>query len=185
MNDLSADCCLSGGAIGADLLWGDCASFLGHSVIHWSFARHRTSAPKDQVVELSEDDLSKSEKHLHRANMKLKRRVPRDTFVLNLLRRNWYQVLPAERVYAIASIGDDGNVAGGTGWAVALFVHVLNKGRPCECYVFDQDAEAWFVWKGDWEKIDLPPKPFGVWAGIGTRKIKPVGEEAIRALMTT
>lgn len=173
--------CLSGGADGADLQFGMTAGMLGQSVIHWSFARHKSQAPAQEIVILTPEQLVQADPYLVRANKTLKRRIPRNQHVKNLLSRNWYQVQHAERVYAVAPI-EDGMVQGGTAWATQMFIDRYN-GAPCECYVFDQITEKWFVWKGDWVEIETPPQPFGIWAGIGSRKLTTAGKNAIRKLM--
>lgn len=175
--------CLSGGADGADLQWGMTAGFAGHEVVHWSFRGHKSQAPLQEIAVLTTAQLEAADQYLERANKTLLRGSlnKRSTTVKNLLRRNWYQVEHAERLYAVAEIHGI-KVAGGTGWAVQMFIDRHN-GYPCEAYVFDQELVQWFCWKGEWAEIDSPPKPYGVWAGIGTRKLNLAGKTAIRTLM--
>jgi hypothetical protein len=173
--------CLSGGADGADLQWGMTAGSRGHEVIHWSYAGHRTSAPEQEVVVLSVDQLETADVRLVKANRTLKRRIPSNIYVRNLLRRNWYQVEHAERVYAVSTF-EGGKVAGGTAWATQMFIDRFS-GLPCECYVFDQLAAKWFCWKGEWQEIISPPIPHGIYAGVGTRELNKAGKNAIRTLM--
>jgi hypothetical protein len=174
--------CLSGGAEGADLQWGMTAGCAGHEVVHWSFRGHTTRAPKVEVVELTQDQLDVADPYLEKANHTLHRKLAKKSrFVKNLLRRNWYQVEHAERLYAVSEIHGV-KVAGGTGWAVQMFID-RHQGYPCEAYVFDQMLEKWFVWKGEWVEITSPPKPYGIWAGIGTRDLNAAGKAAIRTLM--
>lgn len=180
--------CLSGGADGADLQWGMAAGMAGHAVVHWSFRGHRTRAPLDEIVILTPEQLMAADRPLLAAAPKLKKnyRVGRDpegkgSFVANLLRRNWYQVGNAERVYAISSIVD-GIVQGGTAWATQMFIDRFES-APCECYVFDQKVGGWFQWNGAWEPLEAPPEPFGVWAGIGSRDLQPNGKAAVRKLL--
>lgn len=172
--------CLSGGAEGADSQFGMCAGSRGDSVVHWGFAGQRSSVPEQERVELSEDQLEAADPFLRRANLTLKRRLGKG-FVRNLLRRNWYQVQHSERVYAVTSI-EGGQVSGGTGWAVAMFLDRWKR-APCECYVFDQITEGWFAWKGEWVAVESVPEPYGVWTGIGSRKLTLAGKEAIRSLL--
>ncbi len=175
--------CLSGGAEGADAQWGMCAGMAGHQVIHFSFARHRLHCPASEAVVLTHEQLILADPVLEIANKTLERTFPTSSyFVNNLLRRNWYQVRHAERVYAVSHIDKDGLVAGGTSWAVQMFLDRFNGG-PCECYVYDQDKGHWLVWDGFWKVIDDVPVPYGVWAGIGSRKLKVTGKTAIRGLL--
>jgi hypothetical protein len=184
---LKGNICLSGGADGADLQWGMNAGRDGQSVIHWSFDGHRSQAPAQELVVLTEEQLVRADEALKKASKPLKRPWPgkRSQNVKSLLRRNWYQVQWAEAVYAVASFRHDGVVNGGTGWAVQMFLdrhEQLAQFEPLPLYVFDQDNEQWFQYVGGWKPIESPPKPQGVWAGIGTRELNSAGKWAIRNL---
>lgn len=181
--EVLSDVCLSGGADGADLQFGMCAGTAGHTVIHWSFDGHNTDCPAQERVVLSESQLKEADDILPIVAKRLKRVVPSLKRTRNLLRRNFYQINTAERVYAVASIGDDGKVNGGTGWAVEMY-KLRHDDRPPELYVFDQSDGLWYIWNDRfWSRIDAPPKPHGVWAGIGSRELQTNGKEAIRTLL--
>lgn len=173
--------CLSGGATGADLAWGRAARAKGHRVIHFSFARHDTDAPADERRILDDAELRAADPHLAGAAKALGRPWP-PRAGRNLLRRDWHQVKDSERVYAVASFRKDGQVEGGTAWAVALFLD-RHHGRTCELYLFDQDRAQWLRWDRGWRPIDRPPVPRGRWTGIGTRNLNAAGRDAIRALL--
>ncbi|MDE2165426.1 MAG: hypothetical protein KGJ66_03700 [Alphaproteobacteria bacterium] len=177
-----ANVCLSGGAPGADLAWGAVARRCGHRVIHFSFAGHRTRARRGERIVLSAAQLRTADRHLRRVARILGRRfVADDSYRSKLLRRNWFQVRDSARLYAVASFDRRGQVAGGTGWTVALFL-----GRAREAYLFDQRRRRWLAWRGaasGWQPIARPPMPHGRWTGIGTRRLSEVGRQAIRAAM--
>jgi hypothetical protein len=189
-NILNGNVCLSGGAEGADLQWGMTAGMAGHTVVHWSFAKHaaKSEAPVNEVVVLPQEMLNQADPYCERAAKTLGRYFPsHKPWIANLLRRNWYQVRDAERVYAVATIDNKGIVSGGTAWAVQMFIDRFDGG-PCEAYVFDQKDECWYVWVGKaklgWNHLpEGPPVPHGVWAGIGSRDLLASGKAAIRALM--
>jgi hypothetical protein len=173
--------CVSGGALGADLLWGEAAQADGQEVMHLSFEGHRTEANENNVVRLSLSHLEKADLYLKRANLTIKRKLPFDKpSIINLLRRNFWQIWRAESVYAISTF-KDGLVQGGTAWAVVMF---LNQNPDTEtCYVFDQDQEKWFRWDAFyWKEVIYVPKPSGIWAGIGTREINQAGKNALKDL---
>jgi hypothetical protein len=174
--------CQSGGARGADLAWGNHAARLGHKVIHFSFGGHRTRAPAEQLVVLTDDELRQADPHLAIANQTLRRSWPPATdYSAGLLRRDWYQVRNAERVYAVARFGSDGNIEGGTAWGVTMFIN-SHRGAPCEAYLFEPNLLRWLAWNAEWQPIGNPPPPRGIWAGIGTRDLDAAGEDAIAAL---
>lgn len=190
--------CLSGGADGADLVWGAEAARHGHGVIHFSFARHRTKAPPDAVAILSKDQLANADPHCAIASHSLRRPFPtRSSHVNNLLRRNWFQVAEAGACYGVGNFDKVptkltipvGNVmtnmqiSGGTAWATTMFIK-RHGGRACQCFFFEQEICHWFCWQGDgWECVYHPPQPTGIWAGIGTRRLNSMGNLAIRVVM--
>lgn len=183
---LKGNICLSGGAKGADAQWGMNAGRMGHSVIHWSFENHKHHVAEQEVVRLSQEQLLEADQWLKKASKSKKGSYPgsRSETVKNLLRRNWYQVVWAESVYAVSTI-TDGQVDGGTGWAVQMFLDRHEKIAQFESlplYVYDQKLEQWFQYKAGWVAIENPPQPTGIWAGIGTRELNDAGKWAIREL---
>ncbi len=174
MNDI----CFSGGADGADTAWGKAAKRAGHGLRHMTFAGHKGSRDADAFI-LDKDELESADETMSAVNERvLHRSFPcHSTFVTNLVRRNYFQVVNTTSVYVVAGI--DGNtVFGGTAWAVEAF-KMLNPDSE-EVYVFDQDQKQWFQWKGmGWSKIDKPPRPTGWWTGIGSRVLNEAGQEAV------
>ncbi len=172
--------CLSGGAKGADSAWGDVAHYYGHDVIHFSFVGHKAHVPQSTVVVLGEAELVRADPHLVIANQTMKRRWPiRNQHVANLLRRNFYQVVETESVYAVSTF-EKRLVAGGTSWAVQMYLDRFEHSDPLPCYVFDQVRGYWTQWDGGgFEIIHQPPAPSGLWTGIGTRDLNALGEAAI------
>lgn len=176
--------CFSGGAEGADKLWGELAKSHGHEVLHYTFKEH----PFKEGIVLIQEELNIADPFLKRANKKLGRKFPsKNNFVNNLLRRNFYQVRETERVYAVASFLGD-LVLGGTAWAVQMYIDLCHdKDIDPECYVFDQmtTKPGWVFWNRDkliWESIDKVPTPSGRWTGIGSRELRPEGKNAIESV---
>jgi hypothetical protein len=174
--------CFSGGARGADLAWGALARRLKHRVMHFSFAGHRTQARQPERVILFPSQLRAADPHLVEASRALDRLFPpRGAYALHLLQRDWHQVKDSERLYAVASFAVDGAIAGGTAWAVAMFL-ARYGGKPCAAFLYDQAGAAWLQWRGAWETIATPPPPFGRWTGIGARDLNAAGAAAIARL---
>lgn len=177
---LNQDICLSGGARGADLAWGETALAHGHDLIHFSFAGHRSTAPHNTLFVLSAEELREADPFLERANRTLGRRWPsRNPHVAGLLRRNYYQVREADAVYAVSTF-EKRHVAGGTSWAVQMFLDRFPGQPDIPCYVYDQVIGTWTAWEdGGFVEVDRVPRPQGCWAGIGTRELNDRGSEAI------
>lgn len=185
----STNLCLSGGAQGADLQWGMNAGKAGHKVIHWSFKGHSTKAPGDEVVKLGPGHLKEADGLLVRANEVLKRQVPfRRYYVMNLLRRNFWQIRWSESVYAVGKFDENKQVSGGTAWATQMymdrFLHDGEDMEKCKLFFYDQNSDQWFQWTGAWQEVDSPEVPTGIWTGIGSRDLSDSGKEAIRAVFS-
>lgn len=182
----SKNICYSGGAIGADTEFGDMALKAGHELIDFSFAGHKTTS-KNAII-LSEDELRKADPFLKEANKILNRTFPTSSkHTNNLLRRNYYQIMNTERIYAVAGFCQRGQVYGGTAWAVTMGVLV-----DTDTYVFDQAKDKWYVCNGvgmgwsQWETTEeaglVVPKASGKYTGIGSRDLKANGLSAIMSL---
>ncbi|KAL3481744.1 hypothetical protein BJX99DRAFT_130378 [Aspergillus californicus] len=173
--------CLSGGAEGADIEWGNCATSIGHDVVHWSFPTHNTSAPSHQLIRLDDDELQLGTEALSNAAKALGKKPPRRQAVTRLLLRNYYQVAWSQSCYAVTVVKDN-SVPGGTAWATTMFAQ-LHPGND-NLYLFDQDRDGWFQFVGAaWVRIESPPRPSRIYAAIGSRDLKANGRDAIRMLM--
>ena len=129
--------------------------------------------------------MQNADSSIRTANLTLKRPIENMTeYVLNLQRRNAYQINNSEAVYAIGEFAPPSAihrsstiVKGGTGWGVQMGI---DKGKPV--YLYEQSQGKWFKWNKAADRfttIKEPPKPPSRWAGIGIRKINQRGSEAI------
>ncbi len=180
MQEKDKPVCCSGGALGADLAWGIAAHAAGHDVIHFIFRNHHSTADPKQLHVLTQDQLLVADGHLVKANKTLRRKWPvSNDFVANLLRRNYYQVVYSDSLYAISSFDGYGMVKGGTAWAVQMMIDIHPNAK---IYVFDQQVERWFQWKGAWMPSMQPPAPDGLYAAIGSRELTAAGLRAIESI---
>ncbi len=169
----------SGGARGADDVWGTIGEEYGITSRHYYVEGNKT--PKGNTP-VTQEQANAADSALVKANETLQRTFPTsNTYVNNLLRRNYYQVVNSDAVFAITEIKREGSRVGipqgGTGWAVQMAV---DMGKPVA--VFSQDTNQWFSWdsaSSKWLEIDTPTltKNF---AGIGTRNLNTVGRKAIK-----
>lgn len=179
---LPPDVCYSGGSKGADKLFGECAEAAGHEVVHGGFGNHFSPCKKETIRQLPYVELVKADPHLKKCNERLQRTFPtRSEYVNNLLRRNYFQIIYSDRIYAATAMNDDYVPFGGTAWAILMGI---DRGIK-EVYVFDWGKDKWFFYNGyTWNEIELKdiPHPYGKYAGIGSSELPENGQQAIRDL---
>src|SRR4051812_27476324 len=109
--------CYSGGAEGADTLFGEFAEAAGHAVIHYHFRSNKAKLKHHKI--LSEFYLLQADPYLQDANKYIRRKYPTRTVdVDNLLRRNYWQIFDSTKIYAVTTLADRGIPLGGTAWAI-------------------------------------------------------------------
>lgn len=179
----------SGGARGADALFGQYAAKAGHHVLHYSFYGHKydPSCPPESIVFLNKIQEKFGDAPLTNAGKFMGRPYPtRSNHTNSLLRRNFWQIMYSDKIYAVASIGERGIVNGGTGWAVTMGIL---KGLT-KVYVFDQELNYWLMLNAYipkkreifWDHVENVPHPKGEYAGIGSRDLTPGGIKSIGEL---
>ena len=162
----------TGGANGSDTSWDKVGREYG-------FNNHRHLASKGQSMDrsLSRVDLTEQEIlfGLNQVNTLLKRDYD-NNYVGRLHARNYYQVINADAVYAVALITGKSRVSGGTNTAVQVGIK-LNK----PVYVWDPYTEQWYKYQPILKRFVVYDKPVVLtpnYAGVGTRDIdnKPKGK---------
>jgi hypothetical protein len=203
-----ANICISGGAYGADKIWEACSRNHRHDAVIMSFAGHNHySRTGSRVIKLTAVELTLAKKCLSEANKHLKR----STYDIDLLKRNYYQIKYSNMLYAISNTeqvrtgSSSVGVEGGTAWACQMFLlqylSLISHPEPIAVYaipmyLFDMKSNKWYrgyasfdtegtYYQFQWKLIDYsPPKPFGVYTGIGSRNITASGKMAIEKLYT-
>lgn len=175
----------SGGAKGADSLWGDIGAEYGVTSKHYY---HGAKTPNGNV-EITEEQFNEGKEHVLLANRSLHRQPDK---YMDLLARNWMQVRESEAIYAISNLDPKGKlvfpdgtgyipVAGGTGWAVQM---AIDAGKTV--YLFSQDEKKWYKFTGrdaslfGWTAVEgKAPALTKNFAGIGSRQLTLAGQQAI------
>ena len=165
--------CFSGGAAGADRLFGLWALENKQYQIHFSFKGHKAHVPDDTVIELPNELLTSEDvrNKLKKANASLGRSVPKFGYVYNLLARNSYQVYCTERVYTIGTLVSPTQLDGGTAWAVQMYLDQDDSNK--EIYHYDINDKKIYSYDNSTKQsveVQSVPKPHGRWTGIGTRR---------------
>ncbi len=171
-------------------------SFNGHQIA--------LSHANSHLVQVTQEELNCADSSLQLANRHLKRANHR----MNLLRRNYYQIKYSSFLYAVSFVDDSKiggtsvAVEGGTAWACQMFllsyIDTIQKPRGAAVaipmYLYDMKSCGWYrgyasfdseskFCQFQWRAMDCrPPAPFGVYTGIGSRKITTDGRGAIEQL---
>lgn len=170
---------MSGGANGAENLFGECAEKFGLNEQTFTFAGRELTRQRG-LVELSNAELHEGEvSNLYLKNH-LQRNFSNTPAFRKIIQTIWHQVTTAGEVFVVGKLEDNKTVKGGTGWAAELGRH-LHK----PVYVFDQEQKKWFSslpGQVSWEPIDQPRITKARFTGTGSRNLTKDGEEAIRTL---
>ena len=170
----------SGGAPGAEAEFGACAERHGIEEVNFTFEGH-TEARRRGVRVLNHEELQAGDVSLAYVARLRHRRYTDSPTIRQVLQTLWYQVNSGQEIYVVGVILEDGTVRGGTGWG-AEFAKLCNK----PLFVFDQDKDGWFEWKGDdWARLmDTPVITHPHFTGTGTRGVHDNGRRAIEDLFT-
>jgi hypothetical protein len=168
---------LSGGAKGAETVFGEAAERWGLAEINFSFAGRETTR-KRGVVELTEEELERGGVSETYIQAQLNRSFPETEKFQRLLKSIWHQVATSGEVFVIGEIQEDGTVKGGTGWGAELARHFR---KPL--FVFDQSKDRWFQWsRGAWAQVSPPRIRRTRFTGTGTRFLSESGRKAVEEL---
>jgi hypothetical protein len=175
-----SECVLhSGGLKGAEAEFGAAAERHGVEEVNFTFDGHAIERTRG-VRTLTHAELRRGDVSLAYVSKLLGRRFPDAEYIKKVLQVIWHQVNDAQEIYVVGKILDDGTVKGGTGWG-AEFAKLCNK----PLFVFDQDRDRWFEWKGE----SWVPCPAGEpvirhthFTGTGTRHLADNGKAAIVSL---
>jgi len=163
----------SGGAVGSDTEWANIAKQYGIKVKEYLVSDF------DKLPQEWKDRLDAEYKYV--VNILGRKELPIDSYSGKLVRRDMMQADKADAVFAIARIGESGEVLGGTAYAVT---RAEQRGIPV--YLYDQNDEKWLYSVYEDGKIQgylefngIPTLTTNA-AVIGTREINESGKQAIK-----
>jgi hypothetical protein len=173
----ASECTLyTGGHVGAEVFFGECAEKWGVREVTYSYEGHFIKREKN-VVTLSESDLRRGDISMEMVSMRMHRKYAQADSVKRVLQSIFHMVNSGSQVFAVGAIQDDDTVKGGTGWGVEL-----GKFFNREVYVLDKDRCKWYQWlHGEWAetKPHITEKTF---CGTGTRELTDESRKAIEDL---
>ena len=162
----------SGGAIGADTVFGSNAEFYGITEQNYSFRHHKTCRSRGRVI-LNSDQLELANHDLLNVVGEVFRKHQESgSLAEKYWQRNWYQVRQTKEIFAvvknIASLLDFAvEKIEGTAIGIALAIKLIEGCK--QIYIYEQASKSWFVWKRNknnlkaaikikYRKIDLKTK---------------------------
>lgn len=166
----------SGGARGAEAVFGEAANAWGLKEVNFTFQGHHILRTVN-TVELTMEELAKSDMVMNEVSRRLARDYSTRPWMRSILQSICHQVNKGYQVFVVGTIMEDQSVKGGTGWAAEL-AKLFN--RPLS--VYDQDRHAWYGWHaGAWVKEEPFIQHYNI-CGTGTRHLNESGAAAIREL---
>lgn len=167
----------SGGARGAESVFGQIAEEFGLEEVNYSFEGHQTERGRGVRV-LTSEELALKDVSLTYVSRLMNRNYTSAPLFRKVLQSICWQVSSGHEVFVVGSIMDDHTVKGGTGWG-AEFAKICNK----PLYVFDQDRGNWYRWdKAQWQLVEAPVVSHRHFTATGTRFMQENGVAAIRDL---
>ncbi len=177
MRDPKVFTLFSGGAKGAEAVFGEMAEKYGVQEVNFTFEGHESLRTRG-LRSLTFEELAKKDVSLTYVSRLLHRKFTNAPLMRRILQSVMYQVDSGVEIFVIGAIQADDTVRGGTGWG-AEFAKICNKAL----YVFDQSKDCWFKWTQDfWEKQETPVITHYHFTGTGTRFLEENGKKAIADL---
>ncbi len=177
----ASDCILfSGGAKGAEAVFGECAEKHGVEEVHFTFDGHHIERQRGVRV-LNHEELALGDVSLAYVSKLMHRKYADAPEIRKVLQTLWYQVNNGQEIYVVGTILEDDTVRGGTGWG-AEFAKLCNK----PLFVFDQGRDGWFRWTADeWEALgEGPTITHPHFTGTGTRTLQQNARKAIEEVFS-
>ncbi len=173
-----AKCTLySGGAAGAEMLFGEMAERYGLEEVNYSFEGHQIERKRGVHV-LSSEELALKDVSLTYVSRLMNRQYTHAPLFRKVLQSICWQVSSGGEVFVVGSIMPDNTVKGGTGWG-AEFAKICNK----PLWVFDQEKNAWFRWEKDqWTREAEPRITSERFTATGTRFPEDSSRKAVEEL---
>jgi hypothetical protein len=173
----AANCTLfSGGHIGAESFFGECAERWGVKEVTFSFPGHFIKREKNIII-LSDEELKHGDISMDIVSLHMHRQYHQADQIRRVCQATFHMVSKGSQIFAVGSIMEDDTVKGGTGWGVELG-KLFNR----NVHVFDKTRHDWYTWRnGLWMK-DLPKIIEPTFCGTGTRELTDESIAAIASL---
>ncbi len=168
----------TGGHVGAEQFFGECAEKWGVAEVTFSFEGHFIKREKN-VVMLDDAELRRGDISMEIVTRHMHRQYARADKTKRILQSIFHMVNNGMQVFAIGVIQEDDTVRGGTGWGVEL-----GKFFNRDVHVFDKTRHKWFSWRNRLWVEDAPLITEKTFCGTGTRELTEESRKAVEGLFT-
>ena len=166
----------SGGHIGAETFFGECAEKFGVTEVTYTFEGNLNKRNKN-VVFLSEDELKRGDISMEIISGHMRRNYTDATVLRRVFQSIFHMVNNGQQIFAVGHIMEDNTVKGGTGWGVEL-----GKFFNRDVHVYDTVKNCWMTWRhGEWI-MEIPTIIEKTFVGTGTRNMTDESKIAVMEL---
>jgi hypothetical protein len=171
---LPSECTLySGGHVGTETYFGECAEKFGVNEITYSFEGHQLKRDKNVLV-LNENELKRGDISMEIISGHMHRTYTNSTLLRRVFQSIFHMVNNGLQIFTVGQILDDNTVRGGTGWGVEL-----GKFFNRDVHVYDTNKNCWMTWRhGEWI-MEIPVIIEKTFVGTGTRKMTDESKAAV------
>jgi hypothetical protein len=172
-----SECTLySGGHLGAETFFGECAEKFGVKEVTYSFEGHLIKREKN-VKFLSEEELKRGDISMEIVSGHMHRSYSNSAAIRSVFQSIFHMINNGQQIFAIGVVQDDNTVKGGTGWGVEL-----GKFFNRDVHVYDTVKDCWMTWRhGEWI-METPTIIEKTFVGTGTRNLTEESRKAIEDL---
>jgi hypothetical protein len=166
----------SGGHIGAETFFGECAEKLGVVEVSYTFEGHLNKRNKN-VVYLSDEELRRGDVSMEIVSAHMRRNYTNSTALRRVFQSIFHMVNNGQQIFAVGQIMEDNTAKGGTGWGVEL-----GKFFNRDVHVYDTVKNCWMTWRhGEWI-MEIPTIIEKTFVGTGTRNMTDESKAAVMDL---
>ncbi len=166
----------SGGHVGAETFFGECAEKYGVTEVTYTFEGHLNKRNKN-VVFLSDEELRRGDISMEIISGHMHRNYTNSAALRRVFQSIFHMVNNGQQIFAVGHIMEDNTVKGGTGWGIEL-----GKFFNRDVHVFDTMKNCWMTWRhGEWI-MEIPTIIEKTFVGTGTRNMTDESKAAVNDL---
>ncbi len=166
----------SGGHLGAETFFGECAEKFGVKEVTYSFEGHYNKREKN-VVFLTDEELRRGDISMEIVSAHMHRNYTNTPAMRRVFQSIFHMINNGLQIFVAGQVLEDNTVKGGTGWGVEL-----GKFFNRDVHVYDTLKKCWLTWRhGEW-LMEIPTIIEKTFVGTGTRDLTEDSRAAVTDL---